>query len=170
MALTKKQKAELIDQYTTTFSSDNAIVLVEQRGLPVDGIVSFKKELATTSGTSRVVKKRLLLQTAEKNGFDAVDLGTLNGSLVAISTSEEDFSPLKAVVKMNKLFKRQGLAYGYSFLWGWYGKTWKDASYVSELANIPSKEELVGKFLYLLKYPVQSMAAVLDQIAKKKAE
>jgi len=38
------------------------------------------------------------------------------------------------------------------------------------LASIPSKEELIGKFLYLLKYPMQSTAAVLDQIAKKKAE
>ena len=107
MALTKQQKADLIAQYTNTFSDDKAIVLLEQRGLPVHGIVSFKKELASTSGTSRVVKKRLLLQTAEKNGFDAVDLGTLSGSLVAISTAEEDFSPLKAVVKMNKLFKKQ---------------------------------------------------------------
>ena len=53
---------------------------------------------------------------------------------------------------------------------GWYGNAWKDAAYVSELANIPSKEELVGKFLYLLKYPIQATAGVLDQIAKKKGE
>ena len=70
MALTKQQKADLIAQYTETLAQEGALVLLEQRGLPVDGVVSFKKELATTSGTSRVVKKRLLLQTAEKNGFD----------------------------------------------------------------------------------------------------
>jgi ribosomal protein L10 len=133
-------------------------------------VVSFKKELATTSAQSRVVKKRLLLQTAEKNGKDVVDLGILNGSLVAIALENEDFAPLKAVVKMNKLFKKSGQKYEYSFLGGWYGNVWKDASYVSELANIPSKEELVGKFLYLLKYPIQATAGVLDQIAKKKGE
>jgi large subunit ribosomal protein L10 len=170
MALTKQQKADLIAQYTETLAQEGALVLLEQRGLPVDGVVSFKKELATTSGTSRVVKKRLLLQTAEKNGFDAVDLGVLQWSLVAVSTGLEDFSPLKVVLKMNKLFKKEGQQYWYSFLWWWYGKSWKDASYVSELASIPSKEELIGKFLYLLKYPMQSTAAVLDQIAKKKAE
>jgi hypothetical protein len=35
------------------------------------------------------------------------------------------------------------------------------------LANIPTKEELLSKFVYLLNYPVQSFACVLDQIAKK---
>lgn len=170
MALTKQQKQDLIKQYAEMLESGKDVVLVEQKGLPVDAVVSFKKELAATSAQSRVVKKRLLLQTAEKNGKDAVDLGILNGSLVALSLENEDFAPLKAVVKMNKMFKKAGQKYEYSFLGGWYGSAWKDAAYVSELANIPSKEELVGKFLYLLKYPIQATAGVLDQIAKKKGE
>ncbi len=170
MALTKQQKQDLIKQYAEMLESGKDVVLVEQKGLPVDAVVSFKKELATTTAQSRVVKKRLLLQTAEKNGKDAVDLGILNGSLVALSLENEDFAPLKAVVKMNKMFKKAWAEYSYSFLGGWYGNAWKDAAYVSELANIPSKEELVGKFLYLLKYPIQATAGVLDQIAKKKGE
>lgn len=170
MALTKQQKTELISQYTNTLTSGKAIVLVEQSGLPVEDVVAFKKQLAQTQTTSKVVKKRLLVQTAEKNGYDAVNLGTLKGSLIALAIDEENFAPLKVVVTMNKMFKKSGKKSLYSFLWGWYGKSWKDADYVSTLANIPSKEELIGKFLYLLQYPIQSTAAVLDQIAKKKAE
>jgi ribosomal protein L10 len=37
------------------------------------------------------------------------------------------------------------------------------------LASLPSKEELLSKFLYLLKYPIQSFAATLKQVADKKA-
>lgn len=170
MALTKQQKQDLIKQYAEMLESGKDVVLVEQKGLPVGAVVSFKKELAVTSAQSRVVKKRLLLQTAEKNGKESVDLWILNGSLVALSLENEDFSPLKAVVKMNKMFKKAGQKYEYSFLGWWYGNVWKDANYVSELANIPSKEELVGKFLYLLKYPIQATAWVLDQIAKKQGE
>lgn len=170
MALTKQQKQELIKQYADMLSSGKDVVLIEQQGLPVDAVVNFKKELATTAASSRVVKKRLLLQTAEKQGKESVDLGILNWSLVAMALDSEDFAPLKTIVKMNKLFKRSGAKYTYSFLGGWYGNVWKDATYVSELANIPSKEELVGKFLYLLKYPIQATAGVLDQIAKKNAE
>ena len=158
MALTRQQKQALITQYADMLSSGKDVVLVEQTGLPVGAVVSFKKELATTAATSRIVKKRLLLQTAEKNGKDVVDLGILNGSLLAMELDTEDFAPLKAIVKMNKAFKKQGKKYSYSFLGGWYGSAWKDAAAVSELANIPSKEELIGKFLYLLKYPVQATA------------
>lgn len=168
MALTKKQKQVLIDEYTSIITSGKDIVLIEQQWLPVGKVVEFKKELAATAGVSRIVKKRLILQTAEKNGKEAVDVGTLNGSLLALVMDNEDFAPLKSIVKMNKSFKKLGAKYGYSFLGGWYGDVWKDAAQVSELANIPSKEELVGKFLYLLKYPMQATAGVLDQIAKKK--
>ena len=170
MALTKQQKQTLIQQYADMLASGKDVVLVEQKGLPVGAVVSFKKELATTAAQSRVVKKRLILQTAEKNGKDAVDLGILSGSLVAMSLDPEDYAPLKAIIKMNKLFKKEGQKYEYSFLGGWYGNAWKDAAYVSELANIPSKEELIGKFLYLLKYPIQATAGVLDQIAKKQEQ
>lgn len=158
MALTKQQKQTLIQQYADMLASGKDVILVEQKGLPVGAVVSFKKELATTAAQSRVVKKRLILQTAEKNGKDAVDLGILSGSLVAMSLDPEDYAPLKAIIKMNKLFKKEGQKYEYSFLGGWYGNAWKDAAYVSELANIPSKEELIGKFLYLLKYPIQATA------------
>ncbi len=170
MALTKLKKQQLIQQYAEMLDSGKDVVLVEQKGLSVGAVVSFKKELAMTTAKSRVVKKRLLLQTAEKNGKDAVDLGILKGSLVAITLENEDFAPLKAVVKINKFFKKTWKTYEYSFLGGWYGNAWKDADYVSTLANIPSKEELIGKFLYLLQYPIQATAAVLDQIAKKKGE
>lgn len=170
MALTKQQKAALIDRYAHTLATGKAIVLVEQQWLPVRSVVAFKKELAQTKGTAGIVKKRLMLQTAVKNGFDQVDLGILKGSLLAVTMDDEDFSPLKAVVKLNKAFKKEGKKYSFSFLGWWYGKQRKDADYVTTLANIPSKEELIGKFLYLLKYPMQATAAVLDQIAKKKAE
>lgn len=116
MALTRQQKQELISQYADMLSSGKDVVLIEQNGLPVDAVVAFKKELAATAATSRIVKKRLLLQTAEKNGKEAVDLGTLKGSLLAMELDAEDFAPLKTIVKMNKAFKKAGKQYSYSFL------------------------------------------------------
>jgi large subunit ribosomal protein L10 len=38
---------------------------------------------------------------------------------------------------------------------------------VSEIADLPSKEELVGKFLFLLNHPISSFARVLNAIAEK---
>jgi len=38
------------------------------------------------------------------------------------------------------------------------------------LAALPSKEELVGKFLFMLNHPVSSFARVLKAIADKDAD
>jgi large subunit ribosomal protein L10 len=38
------------------------------------------------------------------------------------------------------------------------------------LADLPSKEELVGKFLFLLNHPISSFARVLNAIAEKQAD
>lgn len=38
---------------------------------------------------------------------------------------------------------------------------------MTELANVPSKEELISKLCYLFNYPLQSFACVLSEIAKK---
>jgi ribosomal protein L10 len=46
-------------------------------------------------------------------------------------------------------------------------KKWNNGEYVTELANIPSREELLSKLAYLFNYPIQSFACVVDQIAKK---
>jgi ribosomal protein L10 len=48
-------------------------------------------------------------------------------------------------------------------------KNWKEGSYVTEIASLPSKEELISKLLFLLKYPVGSFARVINEVAKSKA-
>jgi ribosomal protein L10 len=64
-------------------------------------------------------------------------------------------------------------------LGGWFDKEWRGADYVKVLSQIPSKEELVWKFLYMVKYPIQGFVTVnknliswfvrvLDQIKEKK--
>jgi ribosomal protein L10 len=47
-------------------------------------------------------------------------------------------------------------------------KNWKEGSYIREIATLPSKEQLIGKLLFLLKYPVSSFARVINEVSKKK--
>lgn len=98
-----------------------------------------------------------------------MDLSNLEGAVVAIFAKSQDFSPLKVISKYNKEFKVKSPASSFNFLGGWDETKRQDAAYVTELANIPSKEELISKFLWLLKYPVQSFACVLSEIEKKSA-
>ena len=38
---------------------------------------------------------------------------------------------------------------------------------MTELANVPAKEELLSKLAYLFNYPLQSFACVVNEVAKK---
>lgn len=170
MALTKDQKAVLMDQYKEWIEGASNVVLLEQKGVPVNAINEVRKEMDATGGQMLVVKKRLFLQSSDKAGCEKGEIGTLDGHLTVLFAKEDEYAPLKLVYKMNKLFKKQKAEYEFSYLGGWYDKIWKDANFVEEMASLPSKEELVGKLLFLMKYPMQSMAAVLNQIQEKIAD
>ncbi|MDD3262502.1 MAG: 50S ribosomal protein L10 [Candidatus Absconditabacteria bacterium] len=167
MAITKDKKKELLKQYVEDLKNAGSTYIVNQSGISVDVSTKIRKEMKLTDAKFNVLRKRLFLRAVEEAGLEKVDLESLQGATVAIFAKNEDFTPLKIISKYSKGFEKAGEKSSFGFLGGWTEKKWQDGTYVSELANIPSKEELLSKFIYLLKYPVQSFACVLDQVAKK---
>ena len=112
------------------------------------------------------MRKRLFLKALENSGLEQVAHESLDGAVVAVYATEDEYAPMKAIqnfIKNNK--KNEKLAIEY--VGGWFDKEWKDGAYVQALATLPSKEELVGKFLFLLKHPIQKFVGTIDAIAKK---
>jgi len=126
----------------------------------------MRKELHTVWASLKIVRKRLFLRSVKDAWFQDVDHATLDGSITILYAGEDEMAGLKVVNNYSKLLKKEGRG-SLSFLWAWMEKDWKDGDYISELANVPSKEELLSKLVYLLNYPVQSFAATLNQIADK---
>jgi large subunit ribosomal protein L10 len=169
MAITKDKKKDLLKQYISDLENAGSAYMINQNAVPVDVATKIRKEMKLTDSKMNVVRKRLFLKAVEKAGLEDVKLDDLQGSVIAIySPKAEDFAPLKVINKYIKEFKEEEKTSSFGFLGGWFDKKWKGAEYVSELANVPSKEELLSKLLYLLKYPIQSFASTLEQIAKKK--
>lgn len=169
MAITKDKKKELLKQYVEDLKNAGSTYIVNQSGISVDVSTKIRKEMKLTDAKFNVLRKRLFLRAVEEAGLEKVDLESLQWATVAIFAKNEDFAPLKIISKYSKGFEKAGEKSSFGFLGWWTEKKWQDGAYVSELANIPSKEELLSKFVYLLKYPVQSFACVLDQVAKKQS-
>lgn len=169
MAISKDQKKQLMQQYIEDLSSANNVVVMKQDKVSVNNATRLRKDIASANGRYNVIRKRIFIKALKEAGCDEVELEKLEGSVVALydAESSEQYNPLKAVNKSIKLFKKEDKWTSLTFLWGWFDKKWQSAEYVSELANLPSKEELISKLLYLLKYPLQSFACVIDQVAKK---
>ena len=170
MALTKKEKWSIVDEYKKLLSDAKNVVVFEQKAIPVNEVVKMRKWVASGGGKMRVVKKRLFLRALEESGYEKVDRDNLEGSVVALFSLEDEYAPLKSVANQIKSWKKDEKEFSLSFLWWWYDKAWKDAEFVNTLASIPSRDELLGQFAYLLNYPLQSFAYALDQVAQQKEQ
>gem|GEM_PF-1102526 len=109
----------------------------------------------------------MFLRAVKEAGLDDVSVETLDGPVVALFAKGDEFAPLKVVNKYLKQFKTDDKGTSMTFIGGRFGKKREAGEYVSELANIPSKEELLSKLAYLFNYPLTSFACVLSEIAKK---
>ena len=167
MAITKDKKKTLLKEYVADLKNAGTTYIINQNAIPVEVATQIRKEIKTSNAKINVVRKRLFLKAVEEAGFEAVDLSNLEGAVLAIFAKSEDFSSLKVINNYNKTFKVKNTESSFGFLGGRDASKWQDAAYVTELANIPSKDELISKFLYLLKYPVQSFACTLNELAKK---
>lgn len=168
MTISKAKKTELVAQYVQDLQAANNVVVLQQSGLPVTLSTEIRKWIIWAEGKYHVVRKNLFLLALKESGFDVVEEGDLEGSIVVLYANGDEYAPIKLINNYaKKLMWDKEQKASIKFLWGWYEKKWHDSAYVTELANIPSKDELISKLAYLFNYPLQSFAGVLDQIAKK---
>ena len=167
MAITRQQKETLVSSYAGDLAAAKNVVLIKQSGIPVNDSNVLRMSLEDAGGKINVVRKRLFLKSLENSGLEAVTHEMLDGAVVAVYATEDEYAPMKAIQKFIKDAKKADKKYSVEYVGGWFDKQWKDAAYVQALATLPSKEELVGKLLFLLKHPVQKFVGTLDAIAKK---
>lgn len=169
MAISRQQKEQLLKQYVQDLESASNVVILQQNAIEVPTATQVRKNVVTVNGKFNVVRKRLFMKALEQAWYETVDLEKLEGSVVVLYANSDEYGPLKEVNKFAKEFAKAWSNASFKFLGGWYDKKWNDGEYVTDLANIPSREELLSKLAYLFNYPLQHFAATLDQVAKSKA-
>jgi large subunit ribosomal protein L10 len=170
MALSKADKHALASSYAEHFADAKNVIVIKQEGLPVNAMNALRKDVTRNNGMLKVVKKRLLLKSLEHTSLEMIELETLQDSVAVLCAYDDEYAPLKAVNNHNKSYTKDKHEYGFTYVGGRFSNEWKDAEHVSVLANIPSQEELISKLLYLIKYPLQSLAVVTNAIAQKSGD
>ena len=164
MTISKEKKIELVKQYAKDLQNAKNVVVLWQSWIPVVTSTQMRKDVLAAEGKYVVIRKNLFMLALKEAGYEDVAESELEGSVVILYANGEEYAPMKVVNKYAKEFESNASV---KFLGGWYDKKWHNAEYVNELANIPSREELLSKLAYLFNYPLQSVACVIDQIAKK---
>jgi len=178
MALTKKEKIRLVSEYEQLIDDSNNMVVLWYDAIPVSESVAMRKQFRAEGSIYKVVKKKVFSRAIEKKWFD-IDLSKLPSSISVLFLKDDWISSLKVIETFKKEWKKDKASSKLSYLWWWFAWEWKDVDYVSVLATLPSKEELIWKFMYMVKYPLQWFVTVnsnllswfvrvLDQIKEKK--
>jgi len=157
------QKQNEVKELKNAFTSAKSAVVLEFKGLTVDKDTILRRALRESKVQYRVSKNTLLRLAVKETGFESLTAHFKGAT--AVATTESDVVGLAKTIysflKENPAVKFKG-----AILDG-QPTTVKDFQAIAEL---PSREALIGKLLYLMQYPISGLAVALDQIRRKKEE
>lgn len=133
-----------------------------EKGLNVGNMRKLKSDLRAVNSEYLVGKKTLFVKALKEVKSD-VDIFQYQGSLGAALGYGDEQSVAKSIygfAKKNPALKYFGAIWNGKFL---------DFTQFTEFAKLPSKEVMIARLLGLMKYPITALAAVLNQISKKKS-
>lgn len=162
MAISRKEKEELLAALTENLKTAKGVVFTEYRGMTVKQLDQVRKALRTENVKYQVVKITLLKKALESLGINTNGL-KYNGPIAVAVSEEEETAPariLKGMSKDNPQIIFDG---------GIFNKELVGADTVNKLASIPSKQQLLGQLVYVLTGNIRSLMYALNAIKDKKA-
>ena len=153
-------KAPVVQSIVNDITDAASVVIVNYRGITVEQDTELRKQLREAGIIYKVCKNTMM-----KRAFEGTDFAQLNDVLEgpnAIAISKDDATaPARIICKFAKDAKvlevKGAVVEG----------TLYDEKAVAELANIPSREILLGRLLGSMQSPIANFARVLKQIAEK---
>ncbi len=153
-------KQPIVQEISEYIKDAQSVVLVDYRGLTVAEDTQLRKQLREAGVTYKVYKNTMLNFAFKGTDFESLAPALEGPSAVAISKSDAT-APARVLAKFAKtapaLEMKAGVVEG----------TFYDAEGMKSIAAVPSREELLSKFLGSIQSPITNFARVLNQIAEK---
>lgn len=174
MSITKVQKKEILSLLLAQMKEAKSVIFANSKGCTVKDLSNLRRTLRAEGVKFQIAKKTLIRLAAKELGYGEIPKESLEGAIGVACAMEDEIAGAKIIHELGKknanLVLRGGL---------FNGKVLSIAE-VKQLATLPSKQELLAKFVYILKSPIQGFhgvlqgtisgfVRVLDAIAKKTA-
>ena len=162
--LDRIQKKAQVKELNSIFSKMTAGVLIDYRGIEANQIVELRKKLNDSSSTMKVIKNSLARLASNDTPF--AELAVQFTKTRAIVFSDGD-----PVEQAKVLSEQAANIENLKILAGILvddGKTSiLDPSQVEALSKLPSREELIVKFLFLIQAPATQFVQTLNAVSSK---
>ena len=153
--MNRDEKQVVVKELNETFKGNNSVLLVNFTGLTVEDSTDLRRKISDLESGYRVIKNRLALRALEGTSLEELKehfhgptaIAYTGGDPVALA------KVLKACIKDNPAMSfKAGIVEGQAI----------SASDVGNLAEMPSRPELLTKLLYLLNAPLTRLATALQ--------
>ena len=153
-------KQPIVEEISNAIKDAQSVVLVDYRGLTVEEDTKLRAELRQNDITYKVYKNTMMNFAFKGTDFESLSPMLEGPSAIAISKSDAT-APARVLAKFAKDAKALELKGGV------VEGVFYDAAGITEVAKIPSREELLSKLLGSIQSPITNMARVLKQIAEQ---
>ena len=159
---TRKQKEQDSQKLNQELAQVSTVILSTFTGIKVEEETVLRRTVESVGGHYRVVKNSVAQRAAEGTAAETLLKG-LSGANSISYTAEDPVAFAKALAKVSKeipaLQFRAGVVEGRVI----------SVDELVALANLPSREELLGKIAFLVQSPIQRIAQALAGSARNLA-
>ena len=159
MALTRAVKEERVQDLVGKLVDSTSAILLDFKGLDVLQATQLRREVNAAHVSYTVVKNRVAIRAIKGTPFESLD-GHFRGPTAIACSNDDPVLLAKALVEFSK--GASALSVKAAIIQGQAIQT----SEVSDLANLPSKEELYAKLLMLLQAPASQLVRVLSAVPR----
>src|SRR6202008_2236654 len=155
----KSEKQKDLDNLKTELAKVSTVILTTFQGITVENDTKLRREVQKAGGKYQVVKNTLAERAGSGTPAEGL-LKNLTGTNSIAYTNTDPVALAKALTKVAKevpAFQfRAGLVEGRVI----------SIAEIQQLANLPSKEELISKIMFLLNAPAQRLAMTLNALPR----
>ena len=153
--LTRAQKEKLIEELADKIKRQKSLVFTDITGINVAQIQDLRKKLREAEIEYKVAKKTLIHLALDKEKQD-IDISNFRGSIGLAFGYKDSIAPIKIISKFAKENKKLKV------LAGIMEKKVLTLEEIKELANLPSRDELLAMLVGSLKNPISRFVNVLQ--------
>ena len=171
--MNRDKKTQLISEFSEGIGQASNAFLISFKGITVPQVTELRKQVRESGSDYVVVKNTLALIAVGDSPLTKLK-DQFSGETAVAYNSTDAVALAKVLTKFAKDVPTV------TFKGAMLGGQIVPAAEIQNIANLPSREELLAKLLYLMQHPIRGLAVVLngtirnfavvlDQIAKQKS-
>ena len=163
MALTKAQKTKQVDSIKENVAKQKSVIFVDFAKVPSKEMFSLRKNLKEQGCNLKIAKKTLVRVAFGQSNISYWNKikSSIPGQLALVFGFDDEIAPARIA---NIFAKTQE---NFKILGGIFEQRYIDREKVLVLANLPTRNELLGRLVGSIQSPIASYVRVLNKIAEK---